>query len=202
MASKNSISSANHIPTQHTDASHLCPAHSINSEWAEALVGLRLNIPNSWWPGIVDGGLNQGQIAAININALNAYYFKVELNDELRAHYAMRYDSVLLYADKGQPGLSRFCLLMICLGNPDDKVAQVKVLRGKNGGTMVDNNFTNVDGPVDFFDNRDDGVSDTANNANANDGSYSKGSPAVKKKRKKGATTKMGGKRVTKRRDP
>jgi hypothetical protein len=49
----------------------------IDSEWAEALVGFRLNIPNSWWLGFVDGGFNQGQIAAINFNALNAYYFEV-----------------------------------------------------------------------------------------------------------------------------
>jgi hypothetical protein len=75
----------------------------IDLEWAEALVGLRLNVPNSWWPGFVDGGLNRGQIAAVNLDAPNEYYFKVELDDELGAHYAMRYDSVLLYADKGQP---------------------------------------------------------------------------------------------------
>jgi hypothetical protein len=95
----------------------------IDSKWAETLVGLRLNIPNSWWPGFVDGGLNQGQIAAINFDALNTYYFELKLGDELGAHYAMRYDSVLLYANKGQPGFSCFCLPMMCPGNPDDKVA-------------------------------------------------------------------------------
>jgi hypothetical protein len=171
----------------------------IDSEWAEALVGLRLNIPNSWWPGFVDGGLNRGRIAAINFDALNAYYFEVELDDELGAHYAMRYDSVLLYADEGQPGFSRFRLPMMCTGNPDDEVARVKVLRGKNGGAMVDDNFTDVDGPVNFFDSRDDDVSDTADDADADDGSYSEGAPATKKKRKKGAMTKTGGKRATKR---
>jgi len=31
-----------------------------DSEWAETLVGLHLNVPNSWWPGFVDDGLNQG----------------------------------------------------------------------------------------------------------------------------------------------
>jgi hypothetical protein len=64
----------------------------------------------------------------------------------------------------------------------------------KNGGTIADDDFTNVDGPVDFFDSRDDNISDTANNADADNGLYSKGAPATKKKRKKGATTKMGGK--------
>jgi hypothetical protein len=87
---------------------------------------------------------------------------------------------------------------MMCPGNPDDEVARVKVLCGKNGGTMVDNDFTNIDGPVDFFDSHDNNVSDTAINADADDGSYSKGAPATKKKRKKGAMTKTGGKQANK----
>jgi hypothetical protein len=55
----------------------------------------------------------------------------------------MRYDSVLLYADEVQPGFSRFCLPMLCPGNPDNKMVRVRVLIGRNGGTMVDNDFTN-----------------------------------------------------------
>ena len=65
----------------------------IDSEWTEALVGLRLNVPNSLWPGFFDGGLNRGRIAAINFDAPNAFYFEVQLDDELGSHYAMRYDS-------------------------------------------------------------------------------------------------------------
>jgi hypothetical protein len=76
----------------------------IDSEWAETLVALHLNIPNKWWPGFHDGGLNQGKIAAITLDPSSSYYFQVELNDEPRAHYAMRYVSVLLYADDKQPG--------------------------------------------------------------------------------------------------
>ena len=165
----------------------------IDSEWAEALVGFRLNVPNSWWPGFVDDGLNRGRIAAINLDAPNAFYFEVELDNELGGHYAMRYDSVLLYADEGQPGFSRFLLPVLCPGNPDDEIVRVRVLIGKNGGTMVDDDFTDkeiVDGDeddVDFFDSRDDAV----NNADdADDGSYSEGAPATKKKR----TKKTGGK--------
>ncbi len=68
---------------------------------------------------------------------------------------------------------------------------------------MVDNNFTNKefvdegDNDVDFFDSRDDAVEDADN---ANDGLYSKSAPATKRKRKrkKGATTKTGGKQVAK----
>ena len=150
----------------------------IDSEWAEAFVGLRLNVPNSWWPGFVGDGLNRGRNAAINLDAPNSFYFEVELDNELGAHYAMRYDSILLYADEGQPGFSRFRLPMLCPGNPDNEIVRVRVLIGKNGGTMVDDDFTNkeiVDGDkddVDFFDSRDD----TVNDANdADDGSYSEG---------------------------
>ena len=82
----------------------------IDAEWAETLVGLRLNIPNRWWPGYDDGGLNRGHIAAIDFNASNTFYFQVELDDEPGAHYAMRYDSVVLYADEEQRGFSRYRL--------------------------------------------------------------------------------------------
>ena len=60
----------------------------IDLEWAKALVGLRLNVPNSWWPGFVDGGLNRGRIAAVNLGTPNEFYFEVELDNELGAHYA------------------------------------------------------------------------------------------------------------------
>jgi len=85
---------------------------------------------------------------------------------------------------------------MLCPGNPDDEMVRVRVLTGKNGGTMVDNDFTDKeiideDDDVDFFDSRANAVSD-ANDAD--DGSYSEGAPATKKKRKKGVTKKTGGK--------
>ncbi len=99
----------------------------IDSEWAEMLVGLRLNIPNKWWLGFRDGGLNRGKIAAMTLDLSSSYYFQVELDDEPGVHYAMRYDSVLLYADNEQPGFSQFCLPLCCPGNSEDKVAQVRV---------------------------------------------------------------------------
>ncbi len=76
---KIAISSANHI-SGNTSMSPTFIRHiPIDSEWVEALVGLRLNVPNSWWLGFIDGGLNQGQIAGVNLDAPNAYYFEVEL---------------------------------------------------------------------------------------------------------------------------
>jgi hypothetical protein len=41
---------------------------------------------------------------------------------------------------------------MLCPGNPDDEMVRVRVLIGKNGGTMVDDDFTDkeiVDGDED-----------------------------------------------------
>ena len=66
---------------------------------------------------------------------------------------------------------------------------------------MVNNNLNKnkvVDGDdnIDFFDSRNNAVND-ANDAD--NGSYSKGAPATKKKRKKRVTMKTGGKRSTKR---
>jgi hypothetical protein len=94
-------------------------------EWAKTLVGLRLNIPIKWWPRFCDGGLNQGIIAAITLDPSSSYYFQVELDNEPGVHYAMRYDSVLLYADDKQPGFLKFHLPLFCPGNPEDKVANV-----------------------------------------------------------------------------
>ena len=79
-------------------------------------------------------------------------------------------------------GFSRFRLPMLCPGCPDDEMVRVRDLRGKNGGTMVDNNFTdkevdNGDNNVDFFDSRNDTVNNTDD---ADDGLYSKGAPATK----------------------
>jgi hypothetical protein len=70
---------------------------------------------NSWWPGFVEDGLNRGQIAAINLDAPTAFYFEVELDDKLGAHYAMRYDFVLLYADEGWPGFLQFRVSQCCV---------------------------------------------------------------------------------------
>ena len=88
-------------------------------------------------------------------------------------------------------GFSRFRLPMLCPDCPDDEMVRVRVLRRKNGGTMVDNDFTDKevddgDNDVDFFDSRNDTVNDTDD---ADDGLYSEGAPATKKKRKKGAKT-------------
>jgi hypothetical protein len=88
---------------------------------------LCLNIPHKWWLGFRDGGLNREKNSTITLDPLSSYYFQVKLDDEPGAHYAMRYDSDLLYMDNKQPGFLQFCLPSCCPGNPEDKVAQVRV---------------------------------------------------------------------------
>jgi hypothetical protein len=123
----------------------IIPHVPIDSEWAETLIGLRLNIPNKWWPGFSDGGINRGKIAAINYNPSSSYYFEVELDDEPGAHYAMRYSSVILYADN-QPGFSQFRLPSCCPANPEDEIARVRV--PKKIGWMVDDDYTDKEDAV------------------------------------------------------
>jgi len=126
----------------------IIPHVPINSEWAEMLIGLRLNIPNKWWPGFRDGGSNHGKISATNLNPSSSYFFEVELDNEPGAHYAMRYDSVLLYADDEQPGFAQFRLRLCCPANPDDKMARVQV--PQKIGWIVDDDYTNKEETIEF----------------------------------------------------
>jgi hypothetical protein len=131
-----------------------------------------MNIPNKWWPGFRDGGLNRGKIAAINLAPSSSYYFEVELDDEPGAHYAMRYDSVLLYADDEQPGFAQFRLPLCCPANPDDEIARVRV--PQKIGWMVDDDYTNkedvvVDEEAIVFNDRDDEDKDSDDNGDGDD---------------------------------
>jgi hypothetical protein len=173
----------------------IIPHVPIDSEWAETLVGLRLNIPDKWWPGFCNGGLNRGKIAAINLDPLSSYYFEVELNDEPGAHYAMRYDSVLLYVDEEQLGFAQFHLPSCCQANPDDKIARVRV--PKKIVWMVDDDYTDkedvvVDKEAIEFNDRYDEDKDGSGDDNDDGDLCSKevATTEQKKKRKKGVRSK------------
>jgi hypothetical protein len=89
-------------------------------------VGLRLIIPNSWWPAYHNDGLNLGRIAAINLDGPRAYYSQVQLDDN-EYLYRMLYESILLYVDSNQPGFTKFSLPACFPGNPDNKMVQVSM---------------------------------------------------------------------------
>ena len=41
---------------------------SINSEWAEKLIGLRVSVPNHWWQGCKGRKLWTGVVVSFNAN--------------------------------------------------------------------------------------------------------------------------------------
>ena len=173
----------------------IIPHVPINSEWAEMLIGLRLNIPNKWWPGFRNGGSNRGKITTTNLNPSSSYFYEVELDDEPGAHYAMRYDSVLLYADEEQLGFAQFHLPSCCQANPDDKIARVRV--PKKIRWMVDDDYTDkkdvvVDMEAIKFNDRYDKDEDGSGDDNDDGNLYSKevATTEQKKKRKKGVRSK------------
>ena len=63
---------------------------SVDREWAESLVGLRMLVESRWWDGYDDGGLNPGTISAVDFDDSAGRFFLLELDDEPGAHYPMR----------------------------------------------------------------------------------------------------------------
>ena len=98
--------------------------YPIDPEWAASLVGLRLIVPNSWWPDYHDDGLNLGCIVAIDYDAMGTGFFQLQLDGEDYT-YGMNYDSILLYADSKQPGYAGYRLPHHCPANPDIEMVQV-----------------------------------------------------------------------------
>ena len=70
----------------------------INPEWAEYLVGLRVNVPSPWWPDFDGDEENLGTIAVVNFTQTNQRYFQLLLygDESEEAYYFMRYDDFSL----------------------------------------------------------------------------------------------------------
>ena len=70
----------------------------IDEEWVSTLVGLPMQVPNSWWKGYKkdDETMNAGTIISIDFDAPWLNYFQLACVGKI---YAMRYDAVYLYAD-------------------------------------------------------------------------------------------------------
>ena len=75
-------------------------ANSIDPEWANSVVGLRVKVPNCWWPGYNGKKLHPGSITAVNMKDKAGRYFMFETDADKGVHYPMRYDAVREYADK------------------------------------------------------------------------------------------------------
>ena len=69
-------------------------SYAINPKWGESLVGLRMAVPLSWWPGYTGTELSLGKIAKFDAAASPPFLLTVD--DELGDTYAVRYDASLV----------------------------------------------------------------------------------------------------------
>ena len=58
------------------------PDVPMDTYWSQSLTGLRLQVPNSWWPGYNDGELNSGEIVALDFAKPHEAYFQLLLDDD------------------------------------------------------------------------------------------------------------------------
>eukprot|EP00956_Cyclotella_meneghiniana_P007367 scaffold10033_cov103-Cyclotella_meneghiniana.AAC.1 len=101
---------------------------SIDREWAESLVGLRMIVESSWWDGYDDSELNPGVISAIDFSDKAGRFFQLELDDEPGAYYPMRYDAVLKYSDETHGRHSSYHLPSDILPDPEDETVTLAQL--------------------------------------------------------------------------
>jgi hypothetical protein len=96
---------------------------AINQEWAELLIGLRMNIPNSSWAGNTCLLLNVGAISHLYLHQQNELYFQLELGNDKGIYHATCYNAVLLYGDKSHLSFVHYCLPFATIPDPaDDQV--------------------------------------------------------------------------------
>mmetsp|Transcript_29715 Transcript_29715/g.54811 ORF Transcript_29715/g.54811 Transcript_29715/m.54811 type:complete len:88 (+) Transcript_29715:170-433(+) len=69
-----------------------------------------MKVPERWWVGYTGSKLFHGQITALDFSDDAERYFQFELDSEKGAHYPIRYDAVLHYADEDHQSDSRFLL--------------------------------------------------------------------------------------------
>ncbi len=111
---------------------------SINRKWAASLVGLRIEVPNNWWPAFSGQALNAGRIAGVDFNIKTNNNFQLKLDNEPGVYYAMHYDAVVRFADETHRSFSLFCLPSHAIRNPVDSVVEVKTVNDDNDN---DNDF-------------------------------------------------------------
>jgi hypothetical protein len=126
----------------------------IDEEWASTLVGLPMQVRNSWWKGYKkdDETINASTIVGVDFDAPRSNYFQLECVGEI---YAMRYDAVYLYADVNHVAYEKFTLPPDALANPtskDDVIAPIQKKRNKISVWRLDDN----DDDDDVSDKDDD----------------------------------------------
>ena len=105
---------------------------NVDKEWATSLVGLRMNVPGSWWNNNTsDSGINgiilhPGKIHSINFQQHRNQSFLLQLDDiDEPELYPMRYDAVVAFADECSESYSSFRLPSHLVPNPVNETATI-----------------------------------------------------------------------------
>eukprot|EP00956_Cyclotella_meneghiniana_P043310 scaffold263758_cov139-Cyclotella_meneghiniana.AAC.1 len=133
-------------------------------------------VESSWWDGYDDSELNPGTISSVKFNDNAGRFFLLELDDEPGAHYPMRYDAVLKYADETHRSFHTFHLPFGLLPDPNDECVTLAQLanclptsRPSSRPTILHNSTTDEYSAQDLSDNEsfgdaNDGDWDESNN--------------------------------------
>ena len=107
--------------------------NTIDTEWANDLIGLRMLVPEYWWPSFTDSTLCRGTIVGIESNNYDAPVFQFRTDDEPDANYHMDYHHVRDYADEEQPDFDNYRLPSTPILCPLHEVVEVRRRpRGRN----------------------------------------------------------------------
>ena len=90
-----------------------------DKEWATGLVGLRVALPNYWWPKEKGNHIHKGKIAFIDPLEPNGNYFAFQLDATPQHHYGLTYAGVVKYADATDDKFARYHLPAKPPANPE-----------------------------------------------------------------------------------
>ena len=99
------------------------PSFPYDLEWAENLVGLRMAVPEFYWPGYKTRTKCRGKIAFVDVSAPDEKFFALELDNERGAYYGMPYDNVATYADTKHQHYARYRLPAVLHATPSQESA-------------------------------------------------------------------------------
>ena len=86
------------------------PSFPYDLVWAEKLAGLRMAVPEYFWPGYKKRTKCRGKIAVVDVSTPDGKFFGLELDNERGAYYGMPYDDVATHADAKDRNYGRFHL--------------------------------------------------------------------------------------------
>lgn len=107
--------------------------NTIDTEWANGLIGLQILVPEYWWPAFTDSTLCRATIVGIESNNYDAPVFQFQIDEEEGANYLMDYHHVRDYADEEQRDFDNYRLPSTPILCPLHEVVEVRRRpRGRN----------------------------------------------------------------------